>query len=445
MLRLCPQAPPPTFQRSISQYAAEDNEEDGDGGGGGGCDLAAGSWVHSGSSAPAPPYADGCPFVRYQRPARAFLQLRLLKPPLPSPAEIALNSQENCRANGRPDTEYLHWRWQSGRWLLAVEQPAQCDLEPFDAAAFLAMLAGRRLGIVGDSITRNLYEALMCLLWAADPDIETSQPAPSVIAHAFPRHNATVELVFSVYLVADEHPSETHTGGACRLHLDHPDATWAARLPLYDALVAGSGSWWASARPKAFHKGGPDLDLDPLAAYTEGLRAFSSALDVVQFAGPVVFHSNLPEHWVGQGGIVGNATGQCTSTNLITDTAEMESRMYAEEGGITGAARKPNFVRYNEQCSMVFQGTTVDFMDLAYMSAFRKDGHPGFYRRPPRKRRKTRELHDCKHWCVPGVPDAWAQVLHATLAAAWRRRRHRLGNLMPSAPPLRPVRDLDAG
>lgn len=90
------------------------------------CDLFTGAWVEDNSP---PLYTnENCPIV---------------------------TQTQNCPGNGRPDSNYLNWRWQ----------PQGCDLPAFDAKAFLEMMRGKTLAFVGDSVARNQYESLLCMLW----------------------------------------------------------------------------------------------------------------------------------------------------------------------------------------------------------------------------------------------------------------------------------------
>lgn len=60
----------------------------------------------------------------------------------------------------------------------------------------------------------------------------------------------------------------------------------------------------------------------------------------------------------------------------------------------------------------------VIVQDITTMSTFRRDGHPSIYTRATRdksaKKLKDRS-NDCSHWCLPGVPDAWNEMLNAML------------------------------
>ncbi|WVZ86347.1 hypothetical protein U9M48_033144 [Paspalum notatum var. saurae] len=60
----------------------------------------------------------------------------------------------NCHKNGRQDSEFLKWRWQ----------PHGCDIPRLNAAGFLERLRGQRIIFVGDSLNRNMWESLVCIL-----------------------------------------------------------------------------------------------------------------------------------------------------------------------------------------------------------------------------------------------------------------------------------------
>ena len=62
--------------------------------------------------------------------------------------------QQNCLKFGRPDREYLHWRWK----------PDECELPFFNATQFLNLVRGKKMAFVGDSVGRNQMQSLLCLL-----------------------------------------------------------------------------------------------------------------------------------------------------------------------------------------------------------------------------------------------------------------------------------------
>ncbi|KAJ7980336.1 Protein trichome birefringence [Quillaja saponaria] len=58
--------------------------------------------------------------------------------------------------------------------------------------------------------------------------------------------------------------------------------------------------------------------------------------------------------------------------------------------------------------------TPVFYLNITKMSDYRKDGHPSIYRQPG-MRKGPRMFQDCSHWCLPGIPDSWNELLYATL------------------------------
>ncbi|KAK3015640.1 hypothetical protein RJ639_005514 [Escallonia herrerae] len=61
--------------------------------------------------------------------------------------------------------------------------------------------------------------------------------------------------------------------------------------------------------------------------------------------------------------------------------------------------------------------TPVFYLNVTRMTDYRKDGHPSIFR--PAKAHNTGRnpgmIQDCSHWCLPGVPDTWNELLFATL------------------------------
>lgn len=58
--------------------------------------------------------------------------------------------------------------------------------------------------------------------------------------------------------------------------------------------------------------------------------------------------------------------------------------------------------------------TPVLYLNISRMTDYRKDGHPSIFKQS-KKQRRAKMTQDCSHWCLPGVPDAWNELLYATL------------------------------
>ena len=66
----------------------------------------------------------------------------------------AIHEHQNCMKYGRPDAEFMKWKWK----------PDGCELPVFNPAQFLEIVRGKSLAFVGDSVGRNQMQSLICLL-----------------------------------------------------------------------------------------------------------------------------------------------------------------------------------------------------------------------------------------------------------------------------------------
>jgi hypothetical protein len=62
--------------------------------------------------------------------------------------------------------------------------------------------------------------------------------------------------------------------------------------------------------------------------------------------------------------------------------------------------------------------TPVVYLNITRMTDYRKEAHPSAYRKQKvtEEERQSPELYqDCSHWCLPGVPDSWNELLYAQI------------------------------
>ncbi|KAK8937853.1 hypothetical protein KSP40_PGU007038 [Platanthera guangdongensis] len=70
-----------------------------------------------------------------------------------------IDSEFNCQKYGRPDKLYLKYRWR----------PSGCELPRFNGGDLLRRWRGKKIMFVGDSISYNQWQSLLCMLHASVP------------------------------------------------------------------------------------------------------------------------------------------------------------------------------------------------------------------------------------------------------------------------------------
>ncbi|KAF9682867.1 hypothetical protein SADUNF_Sadunf05G0152700 [Salix dunnii] len=61
------------------------------------------------------------------------------------------------------------------------------------------------------------------------------------------------------------------------------------------------------------------------------------------------------------------------------------------------------------------QAMNLHLLNVTSKSARRKDGHPSVYYLGPSRGPPSLHRQDCSHWCLPGVPDSWNELLYTPL------------------------------
>jgi hypothetical protein len=72
-------------------------------------------------------------------------------------------------------------------------------------------------------------------------------------------------------------------------------------------------------------------------------------------------------------------------------------------------------------------------LNVTLMTAQRRDGHPSVYNvvrlpSPAGVQAQVMRAADCSHWCLPGVPDAWNELLYALILRSSISQEYRIGS-----------------
>lgn len=327
------------------------------------CDVFNGNWIHDESY---PLYdASSCPFAE-----RGF----------------------NCLANGRKDRVYTKWRWK----------PKNCDYPMFSARAILEKLRGKRVVFVGDSLSRTQWESLICMLMTG---VEDKKSVYEVNGHKiskqirflgvrFSSFNVSIDFYRSIFLVQPGLvPRRAPKRVKATLRLDKLDDISKEWIDS-DVLIFNSGHWWT--RSKLFEMGyyfqvGNSLKLGmPInTAFRRALDTWASWVEnmINRNRTSVFFRTFESSHW----------SGQNRDTCKVTRRPSLKTH---------GRDRSPISDIIIKVVKKMRVPATV--LHVTPMGAFRSDGHVGTWSDNP-------SVPDCSHWCLPGVPDTWNEILFSYL------------------------------
>lgn len=67
---------------------------------------------------------------------------------------------------------------------------------------------------------------------------------------------------------------------------------------------------------------------------------------------------------------------------------------------------------------LITRGLNVQIINITQLSEYRKEGHPSIYRKQWEALTEDQisnpsSYADCIHWCLPGVPDVWNELVYA--------------------------------
>ncbi|CAD6216528.1 unnamed protein product [Miscanthus lutarioriparius] len=362
-----------------------------------GCDLYRGRWTFDAAGEQAPLYRESeCEF---------------------------LTEQVTCMRNGRRDDSYQKWRWQ----------PDGCDLPRYDARLLLERLRNKRLMFVGDSLNRNQWESMVCLVQSVVPwghkTLQKFVNNGSLNVFTAHDYNATVEFYWAPFLVESNSDDPQVHSIMDRVIAWRAIAKHAKNWKGVDYLVFNSYIWWLNTFEMKVMKGTSRRGhqqqqqqekerwskyalVDRPVAYREVLKTWAKWVDrhIDPNRTRVFFMGMSPNHitpwaWGNNGGIKCAMETQPISNNR---TGRLD---IGTDWRLHGVARGV-LARY-------LRRVPVQFVDITGLSELRKDAHTSVHTLrqgkllTPEQQADPKTYADCIHWCLPGLPDTWNHFLYA--------------------------------
>ncbi|RDX90346.1 Protein trichome birefringence, partial [Mucuna pruriens] len=335
--------------------------------------------------------------------------------PLYEPGSCNLiDEQFNCNQNGRPDKEYQKFKWK----------PKGCSLPRLDGLQMLDLLRGKRLIFVGDSINRNMWESLICILRNSVKDKSKVYEANGRVhfrgeasySFIFKDYNFSVELFVSPFLVQEWEVQVKNGTKKETLRLDLVGKS-SDQYKNADIIIFNTGHWWThdkTSKGNDYYQEGSHVyhELNVLEAFRKAITTWSRWIDanIDPSKSMIFFRGYSASHFSGG---QWNSGGQCDS-----ETVPIKNEKYLKE--------YPPKMRVLEKV-LKYMKTHVTYLNVTKMTDFRKDGHPSIYRKQnlsPEERKSPLRFQDCSHWCLPGVPDAWNEILYAELLLRQYQNQH---------------------
>ncbi|KAH9611015.1 hypothetical protein KSS87_013246 [Heliosperma pusillum] len=294
-----------------------------------------------------------------------------------------LDPEFDCIKYGRPDKQYLKYSWH----------PDGCTIPRFDGMEFLRRYRGKNIMFVGDSLSLNMWNSLACMIHASAPSAKYTVSRGTLRSSVtFEEYGMSVLLYHTTYLVDIVRQP---IGRVLELNSISGGKVWRNM----DVLIFNTWHWWThtgQSQPWDYIQDGATVskNMNRLTAYYKGLGTWARWVDdnVDPSKTRVFFQGISPTHydpseWKG-------ASKSCTG-----EAQPLSGSTYP-----AGSPPATDIVKR----TISLMKKPVYLLDITTLSQLRKDAHPGAYS----------GLHpgtDCSHWCLPGLPDTWNQLLYAAL------------------------------
>ncbi|XP_021811928.1 protein trichome birefringence-like 14 isoform X2 [Prunus avium] len=311
-----------------------------------------------------------------------------------------------CRLTQRTDFSFEGYRWK----------PMNCEMPDFERSTFLRRMQDKTIAFIGDSLGRQQFQSLMCMASGGEDSPEVQNVGkeyglvkrrgairPDGWAYRFPDTNTTILYYWSASLCDLVPLNISDKASDIAMHLDRPPAFMRQFLPRFDVLVLNTGHHWNRGKINGnrwvmYVDGKPNEDKKRAEIGNAKNFTVYSVVRWVDSQLPshprlkAFFRTISPRHFFNGDW---NTGGTCDNTTPLAGGSEV-----VQEGSsdlvIDGALK----------------GTKIKILDITALSQLRDEGHISHY---SIRGKGNAGINDCLHWCLPGIPDAWNELLVAQI------------------------------
>ncbi|XVE52475.1 hypothetical protein DITRI_Ditri02bG0124800 [Diplodiscus trichospermus] len=321
-----------------------------------------------------------------------------------------LTEMATCLKNGRPDSLYQKWRWQ----------PRDCSLPKFDAKLLLEKLRGKRLMFVGDSIHFSQMLSMVCMVQSfIPPERKSLSYASYTTVFKTEEYNASMEFYWAPFLVESNVDPPTMRDGTVdpviKLEsITKHGETWKN----VDYLIFNTYIWWRYPTVKALRGSSDDdwatdyVEMDQNVAYKSVLKSWAKWVEenVDPNKTSVFFSSMAPSH------IKNSSWNNTKGTKCANETSPIFNMSSPVD---VGTNRQLFTIALNVTQSL--KRIHIRFLNITTLSEYRKDAHTSIYAAhggkllTPQQKSDPSTFADCVHWCLPGLPDTWNELLYSLI------------------------------
>ncbi|XP_026382342.1 protein trichome birefringence-like 2 [Papaver somniferum] len=332
-----------------------------------------------------------------------------IKPYYPEGSCPYIDKDFDCYLNKRPNNDFLKWQWQ----------PKNCNVLRLNATDFLERMRGKRMLFIGDSLNRNMWESLNCILrnsvrnkkkvYEISGRMEFKKKGVASIKYE--DYNCYIEFIHAPFLVSEsKYFNTTNNQTIETLRLD-----WMNKLATLsrdaDFMIFNSWHWWnhfKTGQGENYFQVGRHVypKLGVLEAYEKALATWRKWIDknIDSNKTQVIFRSYSVTHFSGG---KWNTGGKC---NRVKEPI-LDEPNYIE--------KYPAKLKILEDAIQRMK-TPVLYLNITRLTYYRADAHPSIYRKVYKTNDEEKDaaensIQDCNHWCLPGIPDIWNELLYNTL------------------------------